>query len=58
MLNKQIKVNIVFELDSNYTLKVRIAIPECNQLKEINIGAFQKNALSKLKAKLVIQRFL
>ena len=53
MLNKQIKVNIVFELDSNYTLKVRIAIPECNQLKEINIGAFQKNALSKLKAKLV-----
>ena len=56
MINKQVKVNVVFELDSNYFLKVRVSIPECNELKEINIGTFQRNVFSKLKAKLILSK--
>jgi len=41
-LKNQIKINIVFELDSNYILRVRITIPECNELKEIALGLFEK----------------
>ena len=53
MLNKQINIKIAFELDSNYILKVRIAIPDCNELKEINIGSFEKDSLLKLNAQLI-----
>lgn len=53
MINQQIKINIVFELDSNYILRVRVTIPECSELKEIALGLFEKKDLSKLNAKLI-----
>lgn len=53
MINQQIKINIVFELDSNYILTIRISIPECNELKEIVLGLFEKKDLGKLNAKLI-----
>ena len=52
MVNKQIKLNMKFELDSYYILKVKVDIPECNQMKEITIGRLEKANLKKIKSEL------
>ena len=54
MINKQIEIKINFELDTYYILKVKVHIPECNQMKETIIGRIEKANLKKNKTKLQV----
>ena len=47
--NKEVKLDIIFELDKNYILKVRAEIPEINFKNEISIGNFDKSKLNNIK---------
>ena len=50
--NKDVKIDIIFELDKNYILKVRAEIPEINFKNEISIGNFDKSKLNNIKINL------
>ena len=50
--NKEVKLDIIFELDKNYILKVRAEIPEINFKNEISIGNFDKSKLNNIKINL------
>ena len=50
--NKDVKIDIIFELDKNYILKVRAEIPEINFKNEISIGNLDKSKLNNIKINL------
>ena len=47
--NKDVKIDIIFELDKNYILKVRAEIPEINFKNEISIGNLDKSKLNNIR---------
>ena len=50
--NKEVKLDIIFELDKNYILKVKAEIPEIGFKNEISIGNFDKSKLNNVKLNL------
>ena len=50
--NKDVKIDIIFELDKNYILKVRAEIPEINFKNEISIGNLDKSKLNNIRINL------